>query len=95
MFKPCPSYPGYSVSLNGDVRRESFTAIGKTGIERVKPATILSMVGRAGAKTHVVINGSWIKPQVLIEDAFNFADDLGDEWVTIPGAITVRLNRLI
>jgi hypothetical protein len=69
MFRPCPSFPGFSVTLDGVVRREAFAFINKTGKVIHHKQKVLARVGRNGM--YVLISQKQTYPEDLVYDAWH------------------------
>lgn len=73
IFLPCPSYYGYSASLDGQILSPSFTSITKLGKTRVNEGRVLKHVGRHQA--YVILrhdDGSqnFVQFKTLVRDAW-------------------------
>jgi hypothetical protein len=69
MFRPCPSYPGYSVTADGVVRRDEYPS--KTRGAPPVSAKIVKRVGDRGA--YVLVDRKWTRPEAMVNDAWNNA----------------------
>lgn len=69
MYRPCPSFPGYSVSLAGEVLREEYSRITKTGKTVVVPAKVLSHVGRGRA--YVLLGTSFVRWDMMRNETWD------------------------
>jgi hypothetical protein len=71
-FRPCPSYPGYSSSIDGDIRRDAYERRNKKGMTTIMPARMLTHLnGRYNA--FVTLNGVFTRWVVMRDDAWGMS----------------------
>jgi hypothetical protein len=86
-FRPAPSYPGYSASRDGTIRRDPWAITTKLGKTLHRPARIVSRI--TSKPTHVMVDNKWTKAESLVEDAWR--DD--DRPKPIPGGRVITLQE--
>jgi hypothetical protein len=84
-FRPAPSFPGYSASRCGTIRRDPWTTTNKLGKTLHRPARIVSRI--TSKPTHVMVDNRWTKWKSLVEDAWR--DD--DRPKPVPGGRVITL----
>jgi hypothetical protein len=67
-FKPCPSFPGYSASRAGFVRRDEWYSYTKRGKMRVHDAKVLSTIEKYYG--HVIVDRRPVSTKIFRDDAW-------------------------
>lgn len=70
-FRPCPSYPGYSATHDGEVCRDPHDWQTKTGRTAHRPAKLFTHVGRGAA--YVTLSGMFVRWSEMVADAWGSA----------------------